>query len=184
MRQFFYISELFYGFTLTFTKLSLLLFFRRVFPNKSIQHGTIYVGAFVIASNISVVTAMAGQCVSHQSSVLTFTLYSTSPSKHSAETKKQTPVSANWTNWVYKEAPIKCINSFAVIMFFASVSILHDLIILVMPLPILWGLQLNWKKKTQAMMMFSVGLFVIICSAIRLPVLLSMRHTLDPSCEL
>ena len=62
--QFFYTSELLYGFTLTFTKLSLLLFFRRVFPNRSIQRGSIYVGAFIVASNVSVMTAMATQCVS------------------------------------------------------------------------------------------------------------------------
>jgi hypothetical protein len=66
-------------------------------------------------------------------------------------------------------------------MFFACVSIFHDLVILAMPLPILCGLQLNWKKKAQAIAMFSAGLFVIICSAIRLPVLLNMRHTMDPS---
>jgi len=144
-----------------------------VFPNRSIQIGSIYVGAFILASNVAVISAMAGQCVSDSNALQSQRL-----------TLSQTPVSANWTNWMYKTPPVKCIDSFAVIMFFASVSIFHDAIILIMPLPILWGLQLNWKKKTQAMLMFSVGLFVIICSAIRLPVLLAMRHTIDPSCKL
>jgi hypothetical protein len=50
--------------TLTFTKLSLLLFYRRVFPNRTIQIATIVVGAFVVASNLAVIIAMLTQCVS------------------------------------------------------------------------------------------------------------------------
>lgn len=84
---------------------------------------------------------------------------------------------------MYKEPPIKCLNSFVLVVFFASISIFHDLVILVMPLPILWGLQLQWKKKAHAMVMFSVGLFVIICSSVRVPILLRMKHTMDPSCK-
>jgi hypothetical protein len=65
---------------------------------------------------------------------------------------------------MYKDPPVKCINSFVLIIFFAAISIFHDVVILVLPLPILWGLKLQWKKKAHAMFMFSVGVFVIICS--------------------
>jgi hypothetical protein len=84
---------------------------------------------------------------------------------------------------MYKEPPIKCVNSFVLIIFFAAISIFHDLIILMLPLPILWGLKLHWKKKAHAIVMFSVGAFVIICSALRLPILFAMKHTMDPSCK-
>ena len=63
MLQYFYIAEHFYGFTLTFTKLSVLLFFRRVFPNKSIQTETLVVGTFIVVSNLMILVAFASQCV-------------------------------------------------------------------------------------------------------------------------
>jgi len=85
---------------------------------------------------------------------------------------------------MYKEPPVKCVDSFVLIIFFASLSIFHDLLILAMPLPTLWRLQLHWKKKMHVMIMFSVGLFVILCSALRFPYLFSMRKTMDPSCRL
>jgi hypothetical protein len=84
---------------------------------------------------------------------------------------------------MYEDPPVKCIDSFVLIIFFAAISIFHDVVILILPLPILWGLKLQWKKKAHAMFMFSVGVFVIICSARRLPILLAMKHTMDPSCK-
>lgn len=84
---------------------------------------------------------------------------------------------------MYKSPPVKCVDSFVLIVFFAAISIFHDLVIMLMPLPILWGLNLHWKRKAHAMIMFSVGIFVVICSSLRVPILLKMKHTMDPSCK-
>ncbi|RDW60307.1 hypothetical protein BP5796_11913 [Coleophoma crateriformis] len=91
------------------------------------------------------------------------------------------PFHGNWTNWMYKVAPVKCINSYAAIFVAAALSITHDLIILAMPLPVLWQLHLPWQKKANLLIMFSVGSFVIVCSLIRLPSLLKLQSSADPS---
>jgi hypothetical protein len=84
---------------------------------------------------------------------------------------------------MYKEAPVKCINAYAVVYIAAGMSIFHDVVILSMPLPILWDLNLPMQKKVNLLVMFSVGSFVIICSILRLPSLLKLKNSSDPACE-
>lgn len=152
--KWFYISELFYLVAITLTKLSLLLFFRRIFPNKKLKIGTWIVGGFILASNFAMLMTLTFQCI---------------------------PFYGNWENWKYKVPPVKCIDSFAAIYTAAAFSIFHDLIILVMPMPILRTLNLSWQKKASLVVMFSVGTFVIVCSLVRLPTLMQMGRTSDPS---
>ncbi|CZT46354.1 uncharacterized protein RSE6_06767 [Rhynchosporium secalis] len=152
--KFFYISELLYLSSITFTKLSLLLFFRRIFPDSRFRMATLLVGAFIVTSNIALFMALALQCM---------------------------PVHGIWTNWMYKVPPVKCINVFAAVYAAAGMSITHDVIILVMPIPTLLGLNLGIKKKANLMVMFGVGSFVIVASVIRLPSLMKMGTSSDPS---
>ncbi|KAH7327493.1 hypothetical protein BKA65DRAFT_566961 [Rhexocercosporidium sp. MPI-PUGE-AT-0058] len=152
--KFFYICELLYLSVLTFTKLSLLLFFRRIFPSDGFRIATVCVGAFIVASNISLMMTLALQCL---------------------------PVHGFWTNWMYKVPPVKCINSFAAVYVAAGLSIFHDVVILVMPIPTLIGLNLEMRKKANLMVMFGVGSFVIVASVIRLPSLMKMGNSTDPS---
>jgi hypothetical protein len=84
---------------------------------------------------------------------------------------------------MYKVPPVKCINTYAVAYFAAGMSIFQDMIIIAMPIPILWKLNLAWRKKANLLLMFSVGIFVIICSTIRLPFLLEFKASSDPSCK-
>ncbi|KAG4435955.1 hypothetical protein IFR05_008575 [Cadophora sp. M221] len=152
--RFFYISELLYLCAITFTKLSLLLFFRRIFPGSSFRIATVCVGVFIIASNIALFMALAFQCM---------------------------PIHGVWTNWMYKVPPVKCINVFAVVYVAAGMSIMHDIMILCMPIPILIGLNLETRKKANLMVMFGVGSFVVVASVIRLPSLMKMGNSSDPS---
>jgi hypothetical protein len=62
--KYFYIAELFYLLTITLIKLSLLLFFRRIFPNRIFRIAIWIVFGFVIASNFSFAMAAMLQCVS------------------------------------------------------------------------------------------------------------------------
>lgn len=84
---------------------------------------------------------------------------------------------------MYKVPPIKCFDRFAVAYVAAGMSILHDIIILVMPIPILLSLNLTWQKKINVLAMFSVGSLVIICSVLRLSSLRKLKSSTDPSCE-
>ncbi|KAI9746303.1 MAG: hypothetical protein M1818_000014 [Claussenomyces sp. TS43310] len=153
-QRFFYVSELFYLMTITLTKLSLLYFFRRLFPNQVLRIATFWFGIFVIASNFSMLMALCFQCV---------------------------PFHGNWTNWMYKEPPVKCINSYAAVLAAAGLSIFHDCVILIMPLPTLWSLNLQWQKKAHLFIMFTVGVVIIVCSLIRVPTLLKLKSSTDPS---
>ncbi|KAH8667988.1 hypothetical protein BGZ60DRAFT_41417 [Tricladium varicosporioides] len=152
--EFFYVAELFYIVSITLTKCSLLLFFNRIFPSK--KHRTIIYSmmGFVVVSNFALLMALMFQCV---------------------------PFHGVWTNWMYKVPPVKCINTFAAIYVAAALSIFHDLAILCFPIPILWSLNLAWQKKANLLVMFSVGSFVIICSLLRLPSLMKMGGSSDPS---
>lgn len=84
---------------------------------------------------------------------------------------------------MYKIPPVKCIDTYAAAYVAAGMSIVHDIVILVMPIPILWNLHLPWQKKLNLSVMFSLGLFVILCSLLRLPSLKKLKSSVDPSCE-
>jgi len=94
------------------------------------------------------------------------------------------PFHGNWTNWKYKVAPVKCINSYTLVYFAAGNSIFQDLTILILPIPTLLGLNLGWQKKANLLVMFSLGIFVILCSILRLPSLIKLRTSTDPSCKI
>lgn len=51
----------------------------------------------------------------------------------------------------------------------AGLSILHDIMVISLPIPILLKMKLNWRKKANVIGMFSVGLLVTICSLLRIP---------------
>lgn len=84
---------------------------------------------------------------------------------------------------MYKSPPVKCINVFAAVYSAAGFSVTHDVIILLMPLPTLWGLNLALGKKLNLLVMFGVGSFVVVASVIRLPSLMKMGSSSDPSCK-
>ena len=129
---------------------------------------------FVILSNFSLTMALCFQCVISNLPIC-LSLFAN---------HIQQPFHGAWTNWMYKVAPVKCIRTFTAVYVAAGMSISHDLIILILPIPILWKLNLPWQKKYNLLVMFSVGSFVIMCSLLRLPSLMKMKDSSDPSCEL
>jgi hypothetical protein len=84
---------------------------------------------------------------------------------------------------MYRVPPVKCIDTFAVAYIAAGFNIFQDIIILLIPVPILLSLNIAWKKNLSVLVMFSLGSFVIICSALSLPSLKKLRESADPSCE-
>jgi hypothetical protein len=142
--------------SITLTKLSLLLFFLRIFPSQRLLKISWALGIFIVVSNFSILVALAFQCV---------------------------PFEGYWTNWMYKVNPVKCINQFAALNAAAALGIFHNVAILVLPLPTLWSLNLPWQRKLNLLIMFSVGSFVIICSCLRLPSLAKLQSSNDLSCK-
>ncbi|GAB1202339.1 hypothetical protein APSETT445_000951 [Aspergillus pseudonomiae] len=74
------------------------------------------------------------------------------------------PISKFWT----PDQPGSCLNQRAIIMADAVVSVVSDLIILLVPLPLTLGLQLPTKKKMRVMGILGAGGLAVASSIIRL----------------
>lgn len=128
--RFIYISEILYFFHIALLKVSLLLFFLRIFPKMVVRNllkGTI---VFTIVYGIAFVVVAIFQC---------------------------RPISYYWTSWDLEHNDGKCINVNALAWSNAIISIVLDVWMLVLPLYEVFKLQLTWRKKISVAMMFFVG---------------------------
>lgn len=128
--RWFYVMEILYFVELTFLKLSLLFFYRRIFPNAIVARfiwGTI---AFNIAFGIAFVFAGIFQC---------------------------RPISHYWTSWDGVDTGGMCININGLAWANAAISIAVDVWMLGIPLFQVAKLQMALKKKLAVSLMFVVG---------------------------
>lgn len=126
---FFYISELQYFVNLAALKLSLLLFYLRIFPDLRVRRLLAGTVAFDILFGAGFVGATLFQCV---------------------------PMDYFWHMWD-GEHEGHCININAMGWANAAISIVMDFWMLALPLSQLKGLRLHWKKKAGVAFMFVVG---------------------------
>ncbi|KAG9231786.1 hypothetical protein BJ875DRAFT_105796 [Amylocarpus encephaloides] len=152
--KYFYITEIFFLLSIMLIKVSILLFFIRIFPGGNHRKMIWGLMALLLITHMTSVCTAIFQCV---------------------------PFRGNWENWMYKSPPVKCINVYAAILASAGSSLALDILILVFPIPILWKLKLAWNKKIQLLLIFSVGIFVVICACARIPTLKLMKASRDPS---
>lgn len=127
--QLFYWDELLYLGALPVTKISILLFYLKIFPRREIRIATwvligLNVAYFIVFELISIF-----QC---------------------------TPIDGAWRAWD-KEYPAKCNNINIQGWAAAGVNIALDLATLILPLTELYKLSMSMKKKVQIILMFSVG---------------------------
>lgn len=64
-----------------------------------------------------------------------------------------------------------------------TLAVVLDLVILALPLPQLYGLELSLQKRISIMLMFAVGWFACIIAIIRLKYLVQFRSTENPTCR-
>ncbi|THZ03652.1 hypothetical protein D6C95_03653 [Aureobasidium pullulans] len=74
------------------------------------------------------------------------------------------PIAKQWDPSI----PGKCINALPAYFALGGTSLGWDLIIIILPFPILRRLQLDWQRKVALLAVFSLGFFVTIVQAIRL----------------
>ncbi|KAK1716691.1 hypothetical protein CaCOL14_000394 [Colletotrichum acutatum] len=86
------------------------------------------------------------------------------------------PVEKLW----YPDIPGRCINQVATWIANAASTIFTDLLILLLPLPQVWKLQLQKAEKIALTFAFGLGFFVVFTSAYRTSVLFTYSGT-DPS---
>ncbi|KAI8669647.1 CFEM domain-containing protein [Fusarium keratoplasticum] len=146
---FFFWDELLYLGVLPVTKISILLFYLKVFPGKNIRLGCWILIGLNVAYFIAFELVSIFQC---------------------------TPIEGAWRAWD-KEFPAKCNNINMQGWMAAILNIVLDVATLCLPLWELYKLSLSRKKKIQIMLMFSVGFFVTIVSIVRLQSLASYATT-------
>ncbi|KUI58930.1 hypothetical protein VP1G_06207 [Cytospora mali] len=138
----FYIGETLYLTLLGLTKVSILFFYLRIFPNPRFRMLCWVVMCWVLVSTTTFVILQIFQC---------------------------TPASATWESWQGNyPVPYQCFDVNALVYAAAGFSIAQDIVILVIPLPPLLNLNTNWRRKIGIVLMFSLGLFVLVTSCIRL----------------
>lgn len=92
-----------------------------------------------------------------------------------------TPVDYKWVGWMNADYKDKCINVQLLAYLAASCNISQEVAILVLPLPYLIKLQTGIKTKLGIMAMFSLGVFIVITSCIRLHYMVTFGETSNPS---
>ncbi|KAF2207725.1 hypothetical protein CERZMDRAFT_50520 [Cercospora zeae-maydis SCOH1-5] len=80
------------------------------------------------------------------------------------------PLNLAWLRWL-KEYPGTCNNVNAQSWAAAALNIVLDVIVVGLPIPMLWKMDLNIRKKLLVILMFGVGFFVTIVSILRLRLL-------------
>jgi hypothetical protein len=147
--RFYYLGEIFYVVALGVSKISILFFYLRVFPSKTFRTLTYSVMGLSVAYTIAFFFATTFQCV---------------------------PISHAWTQWDGLHEG-KCNDIHLQGWIAAAINIALDTIVMILPLRHLAILNMSLKKKLMVMAMFSVGIFVIVVSVIRLYSLIHFANT-------
>lgn len=150
----FYIDESFYLAVLILTKISILFFYLRIFPQRKFRWTCYGVMAWVASSGIIFIFMQIFQCL---------------------------PVPFAWEGWLGTFGPHSCLNVHALTYTAAAFSIMQDVVILIMPLPLLWNLNTGLRQRVDIGIMFSLGFFILLTSCIRLGFIVKFASTYNPS---
>ncbi|KHN95791.1 Extracellular membrane protein, CFEM domain protein [Metarhizium album ARSEF 1941] len=149
-----YVMEVLYLAELSLIKLSLSLFYVRIFPGATIRRliwATAAVNALYGATFL--VTAIF-QCE---------------------------PIDYFWTQYVEEHASGRCININAMGWANAAISVALDLWMISIPLSQIPKLKLHWTKKISVSVMFVLGAFVTVVSILRLSSLAAWANSRNPT---
>ncbi|KAL9602216.1 MAG: hypothetical protein Q9219_001940 [cf. Caloplaca sp. 3 TL-2023] len=149
-----YSFQIVYAFTLTAIRLSILLFYRRLFPAESTTarwRVFLYICAFLVFGFFFAgLGAVIFMC---------------------------TPISYFWT----RAGNGHCINVQALLYFTATLTIVADISILLLPIPIVWNLQMEKSKRIGVIGIFLLGGFACIASIVRM-FYIHLIVPVDPTC--
>jgi hypothetical protein len=123
-----YASESLYLMTLTITKMSILLFYLRIFPRRAFRITTYLVLGFVALSGIVILFLQIFQC---------------------------SPIAYNWDRSINGG---KCLNINVLSYSHAGMTIVQDFAILLLPIPELVLLKMERNKKIGIILVFQIGL--------------------------
>ena len=146
-------DEILYIIILALTKISIITFYLRIFPQRSFHHASFWILGTIALSNTVLAFLAIFQCW---------------------------PINLAWEGWkIYKDHPNceKCLNAHLIAYIAAGFSIFYDAVLIALPLPLIWGLNASNRAKLGVGLMLSLGVFVLITSCIRLRYLVNFaRH--------
>lgn len=152
---YFWIAEMPYLLATVLMKMSILAFYLRVFVDYRFRQLVFVTMGVLVAFTIAYLFPLIFQC---------------------------SPISHAWNGW-QKETKGTCINQQVGIWVHAALNIFFDLVVLVLPIPILCNLQFTYsiRAKLQILGMFSVGIVVTVVSILRLRALIVIKDTINPT---
>ncbi|KAH8881221.1 hypothetical protein GQ53DRAFT_848384 [Thozetella sp. PMI_491] len=147
--RYFWIVQMLYIFIQVFTKIAILLLLGRVFPTRGFQLIIKIGSALLVLHGVIFFFIDAFQCV---------------------------PVSSIWDRTITAK---RCVDITALGYAGAVFSIVEDLLLLLIPVPWVWGLQMNTRKRIGVLVLFSLGSFATVTSMIRLKYLVKFSRSFD-----
>ena len=154
MTQVFYIDETFYLLIITLTKLSFLFFYLRIFPVSALRIAIFITMACIIVGGLVIMFMQIFQCI---------------------------PINFLWEGWAGDFGAHKCLNINALTFAAGGMSIVQDVVILALPIPVLVNLQAPRRAKAGILFMFSLGILICITSCIRLRYLVIFAKSTNPT---
>ncbi|KAF2451836.1 hypothetical protein P171DRAFT_12575 [Karstenula rhodostoma CBS 690.94] len=147
--EIFYFTELLYLTAIALTKISILLFYLRIFPHQGLRRIIYFTIVLCVLYIIGFVTATALQCL---------------------------PVRQAWERWDGEHAGT-CTNLNAIAWLSAGINILLDLIVIILPMREVTKLSMSRRRRFGIMLMFLIGGFVTVVSMLRLKYMVQFAHT-------
>ncbi|KAF2790860.1 hypothetical protein K505DRAFT_364341 [Melanomma pulvis-pyrius CBS 109.77] len=141
-----YAIEQLYCIAVVFPKLSILASYLRIFLDRRYRIITYVLGGVIAATGIAGVVTSLASCQ---------------------------PFSARYQSPEYADQ--HCINTLAYWRWISLPNILTDVIMLVLPLPILWGLRMSKKDRVALILIFVTGSIGIVTSVIRFSVFFNVK---------
>lgn len=126
----FFFSEILYVLGLPLVKVSLLFFYLRIFPSKTVRNTAYVLMALSVAYGIAFACLITFQC---------------------------NPVYGAWTHW---DGTFQghCYSLNPLTWTAAILNLVLDVAVLILPLPEVWKLAMSMTKRVQLLLMFSIGL--------------------------
>ena len=121
------LMSIFYVPTLAFAKLSILFLYRRLSPVRWFRYCIYFVMGVIAAYSIAILFALIFPCK---------------------------PIAANWDVTITNG---KCADKAKIYLATAGVNIVTDLLILALPIPMVWNLQMARRTRIGLLGLFAVG---------------------------
>lgn len=124
-----------YMLLLVASKISILLVYARIFPNRRFQYAVYVLATFLVCHGVLYLLLTALQCL---------------------------PVNSIWDRSITNP---KCLNANAIVYSSGVLSIFEDVAILLLPIRQVWRLKIDRRRRIMLLALFSIGVLYVISLA-------------------